>query len=347
MHVNHPSVERLFEPFFGLCMLLLLFFRYGRGRGLVLWSEMTNSILPFLPYKRAFGVPLIVDMHGTAPDELLLSRPPGPERDKYYDRLSRRERMILGSAQGLVAVSERMLSVNLEKYRSLPPCTRVVPNSPEEKLFNWSEAAYARTRAELGLAGNFVMVYSGGTQAWQSVPETLEFFAKARLDAGLADLKPVLLFLTWDLSFSLKDSLGKLGLSTGDVRLINAPAAEVPRYLQAADAGLLFRKNAVTNLVSCPTKAGEYLMSGLPVVCTPYAGDVAGIVTAADSGYVTEFGGYEGERFRLWCGMVRSRRAEIAARCVKAGHDGFGSHLLARLTSLADEVAGADRRGRE
>lgn len=342
MHVNHPAVERLFEPFFGLCMLALLFFRYGAGRGLLLWSEMTNSILPFLPYKRAFGVPLIVDIHGAAPDELLLSRPPGPTRDKYYARLSRRERTILENAQGLAAVSERMLSVNLEKYGRLPPHTRVVPNSPDETLFKWSEAAYAETRNQLGLSGNFVMAYSGGTQPWQSVPETLAFFAKARHDARLQGLKPVLLFLTWDTGFSLKESFAELGLTPEDVRLVNAQPAEVAWYLQAADAGLMFRKNAVTNLVSCPTKAGEYLLAGLPVICTPYAGDVSAIVTATGSGFVTEFGEYESERFAGWCATVRARRAETAASCAAAGQVHFGSHLLAGLTALADEVA-ADR----
>ncbi len=48
--------------------------------------------------------------------------------------------------------------------------------------------------------------------------------------------------------------------------------------MQVGDIGLLPRENKVLNHVSSPTKFGEYLASGVPVVLSPNVMDAAQIV---------------------------------------------------------------------
>jgi hypothetical protein len=47
------------------------------------------------------------------------------------------------------------------------------------------------------------------------------------------------------------------------------PYAEMPDYLSAADAAIVFRSQSVVNKVACPVKFCEYLCSGLPVIANP------------------------------------------------------------------------------
>src|ERR1043165_225893 len=50
-------------------------------------------------------------------------------------------------------------------------------------------------------------------------------------------------------------------------------SAEVPSYLAAADVGLAFIKRCVSKIASSPTKNGEYLACGLPLVINAGVGD--------------------------------------------------------------------------
>lgn len=59
--------------------------------------------------------------------------------------------------------------------------------------------------------------------------------------------------------------------STFSIRSV--PAREVPSYLSAADAGIAFIKPCFSKLASSPTKNGEYLACGLPLILNAGIGD--------------------------------------------------------------------------
>ena len=61
---------------------------------------------------------------------------------------------------------------------------------------------------------------------------------------------------------------------------------EVPKYLLAADYGLLIRENTVTNQVASPVKFAEYLACGLPVIISRNLGDYSEFVTKNNCGYL-------------------------------------------------------------
>ena len=71
-----------------------------------------------------------------------------------------------------------------------------------------------------------------------------------------------------------------------DVRAV--PHAEIPRYLRAADLGLLFREPHPLNEVACPTKFAEYMMSGLPVLISGCIGDCSPFVAEHAAGVVLQ-----------------------------------------------------------
>lgn len=65
-------------------------------------------------------------------------------------------------------------------------------------------------------------------------------------------------------------------------------SAEVPSYLAAADVGLAFIKRCVSKLASSPTKNGEYLACGLPLVINAGVGDSDALINDWKAGVLIE-----------------------------------------------------------
>jgi hypothetical protein len=55
-------------------------------------------------------------------------------------------------------------------------------------------------------------------------------------------------------------------LPFGSYKILSAPFQEMNGYYNAADFGVLLRKNNAVNEIASPTKFGEYCMAGLPVI---------------------------------------------------------------------------------
>jgi len=77
---------------------------------------------------------------------------------------------------------------------------------------------------------------------------------------------------------------------------LRAEPEEIGRYLAAADVGLSFVKPCFSKISSSPTKIGEYLAAGLPVVSTAGIGDVDALLRDNRIGTLVEdlsIAGYE------------------------------------------------------
>jgi glycosyltransferase involved in cell wall biosynthesis len=68
----------------------------------------------------------------------------------------------------------------------------------------------------------------------------------------------------------------------------SAPAADVPSYLSAADAGLAFIKKCISKMASSPTKNGEYLACGLPLIINAGIGDSDALIDQWQAGVLIE-----------------------------------------------------------
>src|ERR1043165_10179492 len=70
-------------------------------------------------------------------------------------------------------------------------------------------------------------------------------------------------------------------------------SAEVPSYLAAADVGLAFIKRCVSKIASSPTKNGEYLACGLPLIINAGVGDSDLLINEWKAGVLLEDFGEE------------------------------------------------------
>ena len=122
------------------------------------------------------------------------------------------------------------------------------------------------------------MVYAGSTVGWQS----LELVEKQLVPLLTADPTLKLLFLCEESPETL--SLMKKFPQQVERRWLRHE--QVRRSLMACDIGILLREDSLTNRVASPTKFAEYISAGLPVLISPYLGDLSDLVLEQHLGLV-------------------------------------------------------------
>jgi glycosyltransferase involved in cell wall biosynthesis len=176
-------------------------------------------------------------------------------------------------------------------------------------------------RRELGVADRVVMIYVGKFTGWYMERQMVDFFAAARR------VEPKLLFLilTQGDRGVIEREFSRAGVSPSDFMITQAPPDEVGRYLAAADFGISLIRRCFSKISSSPTKIGEYLGAGLPVLSSAGIGDVDALLDGdrvgvllddfTDSGYdeaaaeVLELAGSDGIGAR--CRSVAHRRLSL------------------------------------
>lgn len=296
---------------------------------LLIWSEMTLSMWPFLSFARSRHIPYVVDVHGIS-DEALFNF----SHRQNYEFNRKRESEILESASAWVVVSERMEKELRRRTQQAPDLVSVIPNTSQSFETKWVPKPPEH---------KFTFVYSGGVQAWQSVDDTLRLFAEIQKASRGTDLHPGFLFLTWDKNFSIEERLKKLNLSLENFEFRCLSESEVKPYLLKGDAGVVIRADNVVNHVSCPTKAAEYLMAGMPLISTPHAGDLPQIIKETGAGFVMESSHSEGERLVSWALQVKKDRVGYAERSQSAGKKYFGPDLNHKFPDVLEKIMDFER----
>lgn len=315
-----------------------IYFKYRRQDNLIVWVERTDSYSVLEPLLRRLKHHLVVDVHGTS-DEFINFVPENkPALDRYLSFL-KKEISCLWAADGIVGVSDRMIRFFRSKYNSITANTIVIPTTPGIRSFVYSEEIRKKYRDQLQVGGRFLMVYSGGAQPYQCIDEMLLFFSEVERSAAFKTLQPKLLLLIWDKQFSLEDKCRSLNISADNIIVLSLNHSEVANYLQAADLGIVLRKDITTNHVASPTKICEYLLSGLPLLSTPYTGDVEQLIKEYQVGYVYEFHkGFEINAFADFCRDVLNQRAVYTQRCIAAANDYYSAQNFNKIAGLIDNM---------
>jgi glycosyltransferase involved in cell wall biosynthesis len=194
----------------------------------------------------------------------------------------------LRRADGFVVLTER---VRRELWGYQPPTTAyVIPCCAD---FDRLSPGGADVRGELGLGEAPVMVYVGKLTGVYMDREMADFFVVARRAAP----RLVFLVLTQSPPDSIVDELRQAEVPESAYRITSAASDAVGAYLAAADFAICFCHPKPSLIAASPTKIGEYLAAGLPVVSGPDVGDTDTLLAAEGAGVVvTAFGEAEYER---------------------------------------------------
>jgi hypothetical protein len=119
-----------------------------------------------------------------------------------------------------------------------------------------------------------VLAYLGSLGSWYMLDEMLDFFKVY----ATRNLNACFLFVTPDQPGPIREAATARGVDRDQLVIVSATRDEVPQRMAAADLGIFFIKPVFSKTASSPTKMGEMLAIGLPIVTNAGVGDVAAMV---------------------------------------------------------------------
>lgn len=230
--------------------------------------------------KQRFGVKFLFDMRGFWVDERVDGGLWNLDKAFYrfaYQQYKKKEADYLQNSDGVVILTEagKQEMMTWKAYNSKVPIA-VIPCSADFEVFPLTvEDRRGAARKDLEIeAERLVVSYLGSIGTWYMLDEMLLFFSL------LKEIEPTALFLfvTPEKPEVIFEAAAKFGLQPSDFKVVFAKRQEVAHFLSASDFSVFFIKPLYSKISSSPTKLGELLAMGIPVVCNTGVGDVGQII---------------------------------------------------------------------
>jgi len=191
----------------------------------------------------------------------------------------------------------------------------VIPTCVDLDRFKPAKSPNPELVHKYGLEGKAILVYSGSLSTWYMPDEMLEFFRIA----GLHIPQLHFLILTKEPDFLQKKLAAWPHKERGCITVENADYSLMSQYLSSCNAGIAFYKDGFSRRACCPTKFGEYLACGLPVIMNAGVGDTEKVIRDEGVGIIIkDFSrpSYEGASRQL--NELLKEGEGLKERCVKA-----------------------------
>lgn len=239
--------------------------------------------------KKKFGIRFFNDVRGFWADERVdggMWNLRSPLYKKVYDFFKQHEYECLELADHITcltnAAKQEMLS--WENIRRQPLSIDVIPCSADLNLFDpatISEPDRTEKMKALGFSPDDVVIsYLGSIGGWYLTHDMMRFFKKLSTRMPAARF----LFISPHRHEQILSAANEAGIDPSKIATVHAKRHEVPLYLSLSDYSLFFIKPCYSKLSSSPTKHGEIMAMGIPVITNSGVGDVAEIVNRYDAG---------------------------------------------------------------
>ncbi len=229
--------------------------------------------------KRRHGLPFLFDMRGFWADERV-ERGIWPVRNPLFERRFFRDTDAIVS---LTDSTKREIESWPDDRKPTAPIT-VIPCCVDLGLFDEGvRIGRGATRKKLGIDPPArVLLYVGSIGGAYLTAEMFRLFRVYR------QMRPGARFLF--VSGHAREDIERLataeGIDARDVVVVAAMRDEVPPLIAAADLGVSFILATFSAIASCPTKFGEMLAMGVPVIANAGVGDFAEILGNTGAGAV-------------------------------------------------------------
>lgn len=243
-----------------------------------------------LEFKQHSSIKFIFDMRGFWADERVEGGIWNMQQlwyRKAYDFFKRKETAFLSASDAIISLTENARIDLLQ--RNLPSVTEkkitVIPCCADLDFFSERNAttSWLGLRKEIGIGTeDFILCYAGSVGSWYLLKEMLQFYKY------LLDILPAakFLILTLDDPELIRKQASQLGLPADNLFIRPSARIMMPRYLSIVNAAVFFIKNSFSKKASSPTKMGEFMSMGIPMVCNAGIGDVDSIMQTTQAGIV-------------------------------------------------------------
>ena len=245
-----------------------------------------------LEMKKKFGTCFIFDMRGFWADERVdggLWDVKNPLYKSIYDFFKKKEKQFFEEADQIISLTHAAAE-KIESWEELKIKNRVevIPCCSDLELFNSasvSKAAKADARTKANLSGDeFVLSYIGSLGTWYMLNEMMHFFKRFLLKKKNA----VFLIVTQDDASIVFQAAEKMDVPKENIRVVRAARNEVPGFISISHVSIFFIKPVFSKIASSPTKQGEIMAMGIPLICNAHIGDTDKVIKKYDAGWIVE-----------------------------------------------------------
>jgi glycosyltransferase involved in cell wall biosynthesis len=283
------------------------------------------------------GCKMVFDNHGSLPEETLMRG----GNNQWISRLEEVEKQLFTQVGMTVMVSDSMKRFYEQRYNIKIAQTQILPCCVHSHDFTLPVDKREEVRAAKGMSKKFVLLYLGTLSIWQWPAAMFSLFARIHREFPESFL--YMLIPEYDHPVAL-EYLAKFEISKDSYLLEEVPHEEVGQRIGLADAGFLLREQHPVNLVSSPTKFGEYLAAGVPVILTDGIGDYSEMAEEMKVGLTLKMGSEEvsPENFGLIASFIRNimqDRDQWSDRCIEVARrhldwEVFGEALITKYKQL-------------
>jgi glycosyltransferase involved in cell wall biosynthesis len=240
--------------------------------------------------KKKFGIKFLNDIREFYADSRVegnMWNLKNPLFKMVYNFFKRKEAEAVAASDGIVCLTyaaEKIINQWPEYNKSIP--LAVIPCSADLELFNpdkITKTEKAALKKALGISDNdFIVSYLGSIGGWYLTDEMMQFCKV------LEDKIPAarFLFISPHRHDEIIAAAAKQHIAVNKIIIKKAGRRQVPVLLSLSQFSIFFIKPCYSKQSSSPTKHGEIMAMGIPVITNNGVGDVEKIVEQYHSGMV-------------------------------------------------------------
>ncbi len=281
--------------------------------------------------KHRFNIPFLFDMRGFWVDEKNDGKVwnlNNPVFRLVFHYMKNREVYFFNSANAIISLTHkacpeiRKISGNshLKNNIEVIPCCVDTGHfntdvTNEDHLSFWKEKLEPDNDA-------FYLCYLGSLSTWYLPGEMLRFFKVFLRHQPRA----IFLLITLEDTRDFMLTAASLGIPEHKIKVVSSSRSQLPALLSLCHASVFFITPAYSKMASSPTKLGELMSMGIPVICNAGVGDTEELVIESGAGLVCrEFteGEYEKvskEFIALYPGFDKEKLRREAIRLFSIEH---------------------------
>jgi glycosyltransferase involved in cell wall biosynthesis len=233
-------------------------------------------------------VPYLFDMRGFWVDERVDNGQwnlGNPLYKTAYRIYKKKEKKYFQQAKQIVSLTHKGKEELVANYGVAAEKIAVIPCCADLSHFDYnriSSAASQAIRNELGVQdGDKILSYLGSLGGWYLTAEMLDFFKTLKEQERDAKF----LFITQDKKEDILKMAAAKGITAEDILVRPATRQQVPAFITVSDWSIFFIKDAYSKKASSPTKQGEIMAMGVPIICNDI-GDTGKIIEESGAGIV-------------------------------------------------------------
>jgi len=229
------------------------------------------------------------------------------------------EKIYLDNADMTIAIA----NTYIEHFRAISSKANfvMIPNNVDVGKFKRDENFRQQFRAENNVRDNEILFcFCGNLGSWHKP----ELYAKYMIKLRGLNTKHRFLFITPQVDM-LGSILAQYGISSTEYFAIQASFSEVPKYLSAADFGMMLMDRFK---IAMAVKTPEYLSIGLPVITNSNAAGAKEVIEGNGVGLVCDLDS-DLEKLEEFIQRFVHQRQELSVKCRKVASRMFSNENIA------------------